>query len=94
MMTLLDVKYASTNENCIKTTSQECKNRSYLTQDKINGWIGAVDSETNYKVFSYNYGVYVTSASTQKRIPQVVYLTGKTLTNSGNGTKEKPYILK
>ncbi len=94
MITLLDVKYASTNDKCVKVSSIECNNRNYLTQDKINGWIGAVDSETNYKVFSYNYGVYVTSASAQKRIPQVVYLTGKTLTVEGNGTKETPYILK
>ena len=94
MVTLLDVKYASTNENCVKVSSEECNNRNYLTKDKINGWLGAVDSETNYNVYYYNYGVFKGRASTDKRVPQVVYLTGKTLTVNGIGTKEKPYTLK
>lgn len=94
MLTLLDVKYASTNENCVKVSSAECNNRNYLTQDKTNGWLGAVDSETNYNVYSYNYGIFKGRASSEKRVPQVVYLTGKTLTVEGNGSKEKPYKLK
>lgn len=94
MLTLLDVKYASTNENCVKVSSAECNNRNYLTKDKINGWLGAVDSETNHNVYSYNYRIFKVRASSTKRIPQVVYLTGKTLTVEGNGSKDTPYILK
>lgn len=94
MLTLLDVKYASTNEKCVKVSNVECNNRNYLTQDKINGWLGAVDTETNYNVYSYNYGIFKGRASSEKRVPQVVYLTGKTLTVEGNGSKDTPYILK
>lgn len=91
---LLDVKYASTNEKCIYVNSKECNNRNYLTKDKFNGWLGAVDSETNYKVYSFGYNISSSRASISKRIPQVVYLTGKTLTVEGNGSKEQPYKLK
>ena len=94
MVSLLDVKYASANNNCIYANSKECDNRNYLKLDKFSGWLGAVDSSTTYKVYSYTGSISLSRASISKRVPQVVHLTGKTLTVEGNGTKETPYKLK
>lgn len=89
-----DYQNASLDLNCTNLDSMSCVNRNYLASDDIFTWTLNASSENTYKVIYLNETLSETSASNQRRINPVIYLSSKVITSSGNGSKEKPYVIK
>lgn len=95
LLNAYDYKNASLDSNCSRLDSRECTNYNYLSDsDYINTWLLTVDAKKTYKVYNLNHTLSNTSASSEKRINPVIYLSGKVLINGGKGTQENPYIIK
>lgn len=89
-----DVKNASLSEGCKTLGNYECSNYNYLSNDSFKTWLLTASSDTTYRAFQLYSTIDESTASNDKRIAPVVYITGKAVTNAGNGTIKKPFIIK
>ena len=94
LLNLMDYKNASLDSGCVSLKSGECTNRNYLANDSIGTWTLNSSSDDTYRVFYISNEVDESTASNEKRINPVIYLSDKVITNQGNGSLEKPYIIK
>lgn len=89
-----DYQNASLDINCKTLDSAECINSNYISESDINTWLLNTYSLNTYQVFFLDGDIYLKKAFNYKRINPVIYLTDKSIIISGNGTTEKPYIVK
>ena len=89
-----DYQNASLDSNCTNLDSMSCVNRNYLASEDIYTWTLNTSSENSYKVMYLNETIDESTASNQRRINPVIYLSGKVITNDGDGSLEKPYVIK
>lgn len=91
-----DYLNASTDRNCIETTSPSCVNYNYLSKYTYNWWTVTASSLNSYKVFRIGGSSEAKIASTNSNgyLRPVFYLVKDAIYVSGNGTKESPYVIK
>lgn len=89
-----DYQNASLDSKCTTLYSPECTNYNYLVYGEFNTWLLNSFSKNSYEMFFFNGGIGKTRASSNKKINPVIYITSKSITNSGDGSFENPYIIK
>lgn len=95
LLNATDYKNASLDTACSYVNSKECQNRNYLANsNSINTWLSNPSSEKSNKVLYVSRTISQSNASNEKRINPVIYITSKSITSDGNGTLDKPYIIK
>ena len=95
LLNLMDYKNASLDSKCTKLSSNECSNYNYLANtEEFNTWTLNSSSIDTYRVYYIFEVVKRSNASNTKRFNPVVYLTSDVIISDGNGTSEKPYIVK
>ena len=95
LLVATDYKNACLNEKCVNVESSECKNRNYLSNDEeFNTWLLSTTSKNTYKVLFLSGKIDRSTASNDKRINPVIYLTNKSIILTGMGTSKKPYVVK
>lgn len=94
LLNAIDYQSSSLDSSCINLQNKECVNRNYLSNNNINTWLLNKVSSTNYQVLYLSNTIMVTNANNEKRINPVIYITNKAIISSGDGTVEKPYVVK
>ncbi len=89
-----DYKNASLDSGCTKLESQECSNYNYLSSNAITTWLLNTSSRNTYEGFYLHGEITITGASNYININPVIFITSKSIVSDGNGTLEKPYIIK
>ena len=84
---------ASIDPNCSKITDSQCSNYNYFTRINTEFWSITIDADTTSKVYRMSPIPYLTDAANTSRIKVVVHINSKVRYVSGDGTKEKPYII-
>lgn len=90
-----DYAMASYDSECVKISSGSCRNYNYLYKTLETTWLmnGLIDN--TYEVYYYSTGVIeLSSANASKKYNLVIYLDGSELYTEGNGTLDKPYVIK
>ena len=95
LLTLSDYLNASLDPNCKNASTKSCQNYNYLAKGK-DWWLLTADSSNSSTVFKVDQNGVVKSdiASTYAMVRPVVTLKSSTFFKEGEGTEEKPYILK
>ena len=62
--------------------------------EKFNTWLLSTTSKNTYKVLFLSGKIDRSTASNDKRINPVIYLTNKSIILTGRGTSKKPYVVK
>lgn len=89
-----DYHYASLDINCKKLEDMSCGNRNYLYSPEVNTWSLNRMADNDYKVIYISSSLYGVKANNYKGINPVILLSSKTIVIDGEGTLEKPYIIK
>ena len=84
---------ATLDNNCKSIDDNSCNNYNYLSQIGST-WTITADKDTSYKVWKLNNGVYLSNASNPSYVKVVTTLNGELAIESGDGSSEKPYIIK
>lgn len=94
LLTATDYQNASLDTACINLNNQECSNYNYLSNDKINTWLINSTADNSYTALYVYENIQESYANYPKRISPTIYLTSKSIILNGEGTIEKPYIIK
>ena len=84
---------ASLDDKCTTITSKNCQNLNYLA-DYNSYWLLTTDSENSHICYNVNGYVRDMRCSMNSGIKPLITLGYDTLFDTGNGTKESPYIIK
>lgn len=95
LLTLSDYINASVDPNCKSSTSKSCVNYNYLVIDE-QWWLATASTENDYSAYMVtdNGSIEETFTSSYGKIRPVIYLSGSAMFKEGNGTLEKPYVIK
>ena len=94
LLTATDFQNASLDTNCLTLENQECSNYNYLSDSKLTTWLINSISDNNYTVLYIYENIQESYANYPKRISPTIYLTSKSIVQNGNGTFDKPYVIK
>lgn len=89
-----DFMNASLDVNCTTTSSASCSNYNYLAKYNLTWWLATANSKNTYQVYKVTKSINLSSASSTAYVRPVVYLAKDTMYDSGDGSKENPYIVK
>lgn len=85
---------ATLDKNCTEFDSSSCLNYNYIV-DIGSTWTLTADKDTSYKAFKISTnGIALSYASTVSSLKITATLNKDILYQSGNGSEEKPYIIK
>lgn len=94
LLTASDFVRASVDGGCTSTTSLSCKNYNYLAATQPF-WLVTGDADNSSSAYFITGGhIKESVASAYYSIRPVITLDSNTLIKEGNGTIEKPYILR
>ena len=95
ILPVYDFMNASIDNDCTTPESLTCENYNYLSNGKT-WWTITADSATTYNAYEISERGRIRSTTTQtySNMRPVIYLNSKVMYKEGNGTLEKPYILK
>lgn len=85
--------YASLDPACKTVLDGSCQNYNYLEVD-YNWWTSTAVADNTYQVYSVGKGAYYTKSVSNAYIREYLRLTENTVYVSGEGTFDKPYIIK
>ena len=90
-----DYTLASYDDNCLKIGDGACANFNYMSDVISTSWTINASSDDTYSVY-YISGSYIESrdASTYLPLYWVISISGNEIVKSGDGTLEKPFIIK
>lgn len=94
LLTATDYQNASLDSGCVNLQSNECTNYNYLSSEEFVTWLLNASSENTYSVLNLNGVIGESRASREMKINPVINLTNRTIILSGDGKKEKPYVVK
>ena len=96
LLPLYDYINASIDENCISAKTRSCSNYNYLNKYDYNWWTITGDTDTTYKVYRVadNGSIDLIRANSYGYLRPTVLLESDVLYVSGDGSYEKPYIVK
>lgn len=95
--TILPYEYmrASLDENCTGMKNNSCTNFNYLSDSQKIEWTVTKDASTNYSVYKFDGNRFESDKAKQVRVLYlVVNLNEYSFYKSGDGSEEKPYIIK
>ena len=95
LLTLSDYMMASIDPNCKNAETKSCKNYNYLVVQS-NWWLVTANSENDSTVFMVDRNgiISLNNASNYGTVRPVIYLNSNVKYKSGNGSQEKPYVLR
>ena len=95
LLTLSDFMMASIDPNCKTAETKSCKNYNYLVVQS-NWWLITGNSDNDSTVFMVDRNglVSINNASSYGTVRPVIYLNSNVKYKSGNGSEEKPYIVR
>ena len=73
--------------------NSECTNRNYIS-DEVSTWLLTSVADNTYEVYMLDGEIDYTRAARTHKIQPIVFLVKDALISSGNGTYEKPYVIK
>lgn len=86
---------ASIDINCNKVEDMSCKNYNYLSDSQKAFWLLTPDSSVTHLAYKLSAGqINRSTANTDGYVRMTAVLHSNVLYKSGNGTKEKPYLIK
>lgn len=84
----------SLDENCETTLDSSCSNYNYIASGFKNLWTMTPSDADSYSVYKISKFLRTSNASSSSNILFTINLTDKAIIEEGNGTLEKPYIIK
>lgn len=95
LLTVSEYMAASTDSNCKTASSAACQNYNYL----VNGaewWTITAIKENTYQAYTVDTDgdIEVKNVNNYADLRPVIYLNSKVLYKDGEGTLEKPYLIK
>lgn len=95
ILPLYDFMNASIDADCTTPQSLTCENYNYLSNGKT-WWTVTADAATTYNVYEITERGRIRSTTTQtySNMRPVIHLNSKVMYKEGNGSLEKPYVLK
>lgn len=95
LLQMNDYLNASWDNNCSNSISPSCSNYNYLSKYRYNWWTITADKEESARVFRINTNkAYTSLADGSGYLRPVFHLSKDAIYVSGDGSKEKPYIVK
>ena len=94
LLTATDYQNACLDTKCNVIEAMECGNRNYLSKDGFYTWLLNSTLENSYNVLYLDRTIDESKASNEIGINPIIYITNKSIVPEGNGTIEKPYIIK
>ena len=95
LLEVSDYAKASLESSCKRIDDAQCVNYNYMIGLSGTYWTLNSYSENTYEVYAItSNGIESYRASKTNSIMPVIYLNSHTLISSGNGSKEKPYIVR
>ena len=95
LLSIDDYMNASLDSNCVDLYSKSCRNYNYLGRMSIYTWTKDVVAENDYQVYYISSGLpSVQDANYYNNYNIVLYLDGDEVVQSGNGSKQSPYVIK
>lgn len=96
LISAYDYMNASIDPGCTTATSKNCQNYNYLNEPKADWWTSTPSKTDTYHgyIVTINNGIKDTETYNYGALRPVIYLNKDVLYKSGEGTKEKPYIVK
>ena len=96
LLPLYDYINASTDSKCATAADRGCANYNYLLNKAGKWWTLTADGAKGTKVYGINYSGVISSdyANSKKYLRYMIALDGTNIFESGNGTLEKPYVVK
>ena len=95
LMNVSDFAMASADPECDSTNSRACRNYNYLSSIAMSTWTLNSVSDNTYDVLFMSDGLQRSQqANLYNQYSIVIYIDGNELFTEGNGTSNKPYIVK
>ena len=96
VLPLYDYINASTDNNCMSAATKSCSNYNYLNKYDYSWWTITGDTSTSYNVYSIEEDgtIDIVKANSNNYVRPTVLLESDVLYASGDGTLEKPYLVK
>lgn len=94
MITPSDYLIISLDNECQTISDKQCTNYNYLANLKYLYWTITADANSSYKVYAINQMPKLIKANTKTNIRLSINLSSDTNYLSGNGTEDKPYIIR
>ncbi len=92
---VFDVLNASLSNECTEVSSMQCGSYNYITDSFSGAFTITPHLEENYLIYRIRGGgVTPLAASETSNLNYVMYLSNTVIYVSGDGTEEKPYIIK
>ena len=94
LLGVTDYAKASLDPDCIDLTSKSCRNYNYMRHLFSETWTSIPVSSNSYEVYYiYNGLVRYQSANKYASYNTVIYIDGDEIIDSGNGSKNSPYVI-
>jgi len=94
IISVSDYSLASLDAECNSVISKSCNNYNYLYNMASSTWTSNSVSDNTYEAISISAGMEeIQNANSYNEYNIVIYIDGNMLYQSGNGSKEKPYII-
>ncbi len=96
LLSLYEYYRATLDGNCNGIESESCANYNYLSSDDLGSiWTMTADKDSSYRVYKISNGKPgLSNASNLGNIRVVINVNGELVVESGNGSKDNPYIIK
>lgn len=94
LMNVYDYPLASYDSECVSIYSGACSNYNYIFNNIDSTWLVNGITDDSYDVYYFSGSIDFTKAYYSKRYNIVLYLNGNELYTEGNGTYDKPYVIK
>lgn len=95
LLTISDYVTASVDASCNKVNSETCQNYNYLSRKGGTWWLVTANPSNTYEAYVVNYGVVKSNPGyAYYGVRPVIHLRKNTTYSSGNGTENKPFVIK
>ncbi len=94
LLSFYDYMNASLDTHCTTTLSPACMNYNYLSNYQFKWWLGTATSSDSYRVYLIDKKPKLASASGFGYLRPVFHLAKDVIYVSGDGSLEKPYVVK
>ena len=94
LLPISDFLNASLDVNCTTTVSKSCFNYNYLSKYKYAWWTSTANSKNTYKVYRIDGVASTVNASGNAYVRPVLHLAKDIVYVSGDGSYNKPFIVK
>lgn len=96
LLTVDDIIISSLDKNCNSVeNSMACQNYNYISKYDRNFWLMTSDNENTKNVYRYDIDeIDAVKCSSRSSFRFILTISGDEIYKSGDGSKEKPFVLK